>query len=708
MKSVCTIYVHSNGNDISDGLTPESAVRSVRGAMTKGFSDGCTLLFEGGGVFNDALELRGFKNITVGSYGVGAAVLRPGARVCIAISDCENVDVFGLRLEGLGWKECNGSKGIEVVNSRSVRIENIEAAYFHVAGITLRGCERSEVVGCFAHDNGAVGISTGGNDGVYSRNIRLAYCKVYDNAGDYTAVDNHSGSGIVIGGTHHALVEFCEAAGNGWGQRQINVNGPVGMWCCCGCVDVVFSRCIGRDNRTQPGAVDGDGFDIDGEVEDCVIEYCYSYGNEGAGYLLCEFGGTCTEKNWKNNAIRYCVSFEDATRVDGYGCVNYSAPNDTPFEKMIVEKNFFNASKGLHAVYNRDLPEECTDIVVSDNILITDGVDTVNDRSHKNTVLSGNVEITDEAVRGAVAAAAPRLTDPRDLLKQPVFGYLEEGRCAGVIAEKGADALFAAPAERKTAKGYRMLRLEMYGPDLEGCNYTGDTRLMYDSIRPGMTTRITSAGGQFFSPIPWWTKERKYVVRAKARLQGPDVRACLFWRNAAGDEVRSYFTGTAAEYHEVELEFTGNDKWFDAGQYIGVRNENGAGAVFVEYVDLIELDYDDDYHVALPFSEGINDFCQYGDVFEKDNGIVMNGRGSGIARRMQCGAKTVEVTVDALVDCGGVLAVSDDENKLVKILEKGNTNMTVEFENQTDTLEIMVWNTAGGTLSIFDVDVNEK
>ena len=116
------------------------------------------------------------------------------------------------------------------------------------------------------------------------------------------------------------MVEYCETAGNGWAQRQCNINGPVGIWCACDCTNVVFRKNISHHNCTQPGGVDGDGFDIDGAVVNGLMEYNYSYENEGSGYLLCEYG---SGMDWKNNNMRYCISINGrpSCRQAGLGSV---------------------------------------------------------------------------------------------------------------------------------------------------------------------------------------------------------------------------------------------------------------------------------------------------------------------------------------------------------------------------------------------------
>jgi len=691
-----TIYVSAKGNDSNDGLSPQKPLRTIEAAMSLGYSPGDSLLFEGGSVFHGNMVFKNLRGpFTVGSYGPGHATICSGNQSAIVFEGCSDIVLVGLKLEGEGWRVCNNSTGVKLVDCQRALVLNVEAAKFHKSGISCIKSKDVRIYGCFAHDNGAVGINTSGRDGI-CEDIHIAYCKAYDNAGDHTAKDNHSGSGIIISGTSRCVVEFCEAAGNGWAQRQINVNGPVGIWCCCGCTDVIFRWNIARYNRTQPGTVDGDGLDIDGEVANGVMEYNYTYGNEGSGYLLCEFWGDCSEVLWSNNVTRYCVSFEDASRVKGYGAINISSPQDIPFEKLYIENSLFVAYKNKHSVYNKHIPDSCKDIVIRNNVLVTDGTQAVEAPENPYTEVYGNTEFADDAVRMDIIRHAPLLVEPRDLLKLPVFKMLEDGSCARVLREKGAVALFGERAAKERPVGDAILTLMMDGPDLEGCAYSGDVKLHYDSIKPGVCTRMSSEGSQFIAPIPWWTKDKRYVISAKARLQSPDVVACLFLRDSERNEQKAYFSGSVAEYTTAEIEFTGNDKWFDTGKYIGVRHEGGRGCVFVDSIEFIELDENCSYAVK-PNLKTLAGWRIFGDCFEEDSAISLNGFRSGISRTIQNTGKNLTVSAICKVEEGeGMVYIKNgNETEATPVNSEEWQRISVSLDAKEEFTEIGFWNTSG-------------
>ena len=667
-----TFYLSPTGNDLNNGLSQSTPLRTFAAALSKGFTNGDTLLLhaapqptstfdpsKGQGfaeyktaAIHESITLSGMSNITIAPYGAGQPLIIPGAASGITLTGCHHITVSGIKLLGQGWKICNKSMGISIRDCRHVLIENVEVAGFHSAGINVFTSEYVDILGCYAHDNGSVGIATGGEQGENTRrcrHIRIAHCKAFDNAGDYTTRRNHSGNGIVIAGTFHCVVEFCEAAGNGWGQRQTYVNGPVGLWACCGCDDVIFRYCIGRHNRTQPGAVDGDGFDIDGEVENSAIEYCYSYGNEGAGYLHCEFWGTYASKNWRNNHNRYSVSFEDDIRVGDYGALAISSPHEVPMEKLYVENNLFVAGKAA-AIYNRDLKPQVKDIFITNNVLITAGDEAIQNTTHVAMNVEGNDEIRDVAVRDAFVVAAPLLTNPRHLPGLPLYRMLEEKTCAAAIQSGNMAGLFGehAGAGKKAhapapAPGSRLMELRLYDMDLDGCDHSGNVRLSYDSLRPGVVTRLTGAGSQVHTPLPWWTDRRQHLVRIFARLTAPDTVACLFVRHDNGKpEERVYLAGNTSEYHMATLQFLPDDKWEDPGKHVGVRVESGAGDVLVHAIEFFELP-ENAPEAAAPSLDSLDNFRQYGDVYEEDGEFVLNGVGAGLCLVLQVppGACTV-------------------------------------------------------------------
>jgi hypothetical protein len=73
---------------------------------------------------------------------------------------------------------------------------------------------------------------------------------------------------------------------------QLEGGGPCGIWTAAS-RRVVIQQCDSFDNRTGRAA-DGDGFDLDGGCVECVLQYDYSHGNDGAGILVYTYGGAPT------------------------------------------------------------------------------------------------------------------------------------------------------------------------------------------------------------------------------------------------------------------------------------------------------------------------------------------------------------------------------------------------------------------------------
>ena len=700
-----TFYVSENGNDTNDGLTPATSLRTLEAAQ-RVLSDDCELLLEGGFHYIGHLELNGLQNVRIGRYGFGTPILDTGDACGITVRRCQNVLLAGIKLIGRGWNCCNQAIGVSIRSSEHVTVKNFEITGYHVAGITIVSCRDTTVTGCFVHDNGSTGIHTGREtDGEVCYNTRIAFCKLYDNAGDYGNRYNHSGSGIIIAGADQTIVEFCEAAANGWAQRQYNVNGPVGIWCCCDCTNAVFRYNIARYNRTQPGAVDGDGMDVDGESNNCLLEYNYTYGNEGSGYLFCEFYGDCTDALWFHNSMRYCVSFEDDKRVGNYGALAISSPEDIPFSDMDIYRNLFTGHEDKKTIYNRQIPACAEDLYITENVLVTAGCDPISNVDHPNMYIRDNIDIKDAAVQQSIIAHAPLLSEPRDLLRQPVFQHLEQGDCASVLCEQGAAALFEPMREQTIAEGFRMMELQLYGPDIAGSDKKGDVALHYDSLAVSVVTRMYGAGSEISTPLPWWTENRHYVVRAKFRLQCPDVKAYLFLNNVESEEARVYLTGSVSEYVYAELSFVGNEKWFDAGKYIGVHVEDGSGCLYVHSLEFIELPKDSDYVPVAEYQELLA-YHSFGDCYQDGDALVLND-GAYIEKMLPVvdGQVSVRICYAGETTGGAYLRDSAGVTELPLTADTGEITLTRSSDEAFVTMGIRQDCFADGKLTVSDISV---
>jgi len=304
-----------SGDDADPGTAPEKAWKSIARANATAFAPGDRLLFAGGQTFKGTLSFTKAssgtkeKPVAVSSFGQGRAVIAGGAGSGLVLTDCAHVAVKELSFVGCGRKNDSDGTGVHLIRTKDVELDALEASGFRNAGVATGGDENTRITHVYAHDNGFAGITTCGGYGDVPRtkNLYIGYCVAENNPGDPKKLDNHSGNGIVVGGLDGALIEYCEAMSNGWDMPRKG-NGPVGIWG-WGCDRLTIQFCIAHDNKS-PGA-DGGGFDFDGGVTNSVMQYNLSYNNVGCGYLLCQYPGATL---WKNNIVRYNVSFNDGAK----------------------------------------------------------------------------------------------------------------------------------------------------------------------------------------------------------------------------------------------------------------------------------------------------------------------------------------------------------------------------------------------------------
>ena len=199
----------------------------------------------------------------------------------------------------------------------SLTFRNCEFTGFGGNGLVIGGWNGTDrgfgdvlVEDCDFHHSRKCGLSTyaefaSGNTGITVRRSRFT-----DHLGD-PAATSHTGSGLILSGVTDALVEYCLATRNG--ERCKTTGGPVGLWAYMA-TRVTFQFCEAFANRAVN--CDGGGFDLDGGCQDCVIQYCYSHDNDGAGYLICQYSGA---RAFTGNTVRFCISENDGRRQTGLG-----------------------------------------------------------------------------------------------------------------------------------------------------------------------------------------------------------------------------------------------------------------------------------------------------------------------------------------------------------------------------------------------------
>lgn len=305
-------YVDVQGSDAADGSRthPWKTLGGVR------LKDGDSVFLHGGQVFDGTLRIDSVAQVYLGSFGDGKATIRSGDSSALVLYRVKGVTVRGLHLVGAGRKEGNVKEGLMLNECAHVLLDDIDITGFEKAGLMIYSCVGVEARRIFAHENGAAGIEVEGQDKKSSRDLRLVECRADDNPGDPSNLTNHSGNGIVAGHCTGLVIDSCSATNNGWDMPRIG-NGPVGIWC-YEADSVIIQHCVSYRNKTSPGAADGGGFDLDGGVTNSAIQYCLSFGNQGAGYCIFQYWGASP---WHHNVIRYNISYDDGLVSDARGGV---------------------------------------------------------------------------------------------------------------------------------------------------------------------------------------------------------------------------------------------------------------------------------------------------------------------------------------------------------------------------------------------------
>jgi hypothetical protein len=304
-------YVDNGGDDAADGsrLHPWKTIARVNRLRLQ---PGDSLFFQGGGSFEGVLRVEGEGGsaahpIWIGVYGQGAATIMAGDSSAVVCYHAAWLRLHGLRLVGAGRKSGNVKDGLALIECQQVKADRVDISGFQKAGLMIYASKEVEISRVYAHENGAAGISVEGTAGKLScRDLTIVDCRADDNPGDPTNLTNHSGNGIVAGHCTNLLIDRCSATNNGWDMPRIG-NGPVGIWC-YEADSVIIQHCLAYRNKTSVGGADGGGFDLDGGVTNSVIQYCLSYGNQGAGYCIFQYWGASP---WYDNIIRYNISEDD-------------------------------------------------------------------------------------------------------------------------------------------------------------------------------------------------------------------------------------------------------------------------------------------------------------------------------------------------------------------------------------------------------------
>ena len=322
-----TYYLSLSGSDSHSGLSPASPWKSLAAINALQLRPGDRVLLRGGDVFDGSLTFDGSdagsatSAIEITSYGTGRATIRVAAGAGIMVYNASGYRISNLNVVAAGSTDSGivfFTDSANNVKRPFIRIESVEVSGFGRDGVEIgswngaTGYRDVRLTGVTAHGNARTGIIFYALTPNVHEQVYVGYSRAYNNPGVPSALAN-SGNGIVLGGVKGGVVERSVAWGNGTLSQA--AGGPVGIWA-YDSTGIVFQHNESYGNRTS-GPADGGGFDFDQNVSFSVMQYNYSHGNDGAGYLL---ANSVPGDGHRGNVIRFNISENDG-RKNGYGAI---------------------------------------------------------------------------------------------------------------------------------------------------------------------------------------------------------------------------------------------------------------------------------------------------------------------------------------------------------------------------------------------------
>jgi hypothetical protein len=397
-----TYYVSSTGSDSAAGTSPTSAWRNVSRVNSQSLKAGDTVLFEGGKTFSGNLYFPSTRSgtqaspITISSYGAGRATINSGAKPGVEIAQTSGVSLSNLNFVGNGMT-ANTSSGIWAhvdwasrALTGGLTVQNVDVTGYGRLGIqvTVQGTASSfsnvRVAYAKLHDNLYGGFQVTGSAQKSNKSYTIDHVTVYNSPGDKLN-PGVTGSGIYVADVDGAKISRCVVHDTGTAGAA-----PVGIWA-AGSNRVTIEYCESYNNHTAT-TTDGGGFDLDWDVSNSTVQYCYSHNNDGPGYIMA--AGTHVNDG---NTFRYNVSENDGRRNGRAGLQLWGNVTNASIYNNVI---FISATgnPGTAAFYAHDSGSnglEPKNVQVRNNIFYTTGgariVSVTSGVAHNSTmVLAGN------------------------------------------------------------------------------------------------------------------------------------------------------------------------------------------------------------------------------------------------------------------------------------------------------------------------------
>ncbi|MFC7677877.1 discoidin domain-containing protein [Paenibacillus sp. GCM10028914] len=372
-------YVDSvGGNDANDGLSPETAWKTLTKVNSTTFTPGDSILFKAGGVWSGELWPKGSgasgKPIKIDMYGTGskpAFTGSPTAKQTLYLFNQEYWEISNLDISA-NYSDSFTRRGIYVhaedygtvnhLHFRNLVIHDVwpniphtnnntakdtGGMFFQITGSstitkfndvliensTIRDLDREGITLTWTSWANRTGETGGAGPWTGSTNVVIR--------NNY--LTNIGGDGMVLQGVQSPLIEYNTI--DGFNLRNNNVSYNAGMWA-YSADDAVFQyneAFNGKDTR------DGMAWDADARTNRIIFQYNYSHDNEGGAMLFISYG---TE--YSRDAIyRYNISQNDKNYlITATNPINASVYNNVFYTKSGLKANVFNTNSGTASFKN--------------------------------------------------------------------------------------------------------------------------------------------------------------------------------------------------------------------------------------------------------------------------------------------------------------------------------------------------------------------
>jgi len=313
-------YISNKGSDNNTGGSVSQPWQTISKLNSTHFYPGDSIFFKGGDTISGIIYVTAQDSgtdanpVVFSSYGNGRAVINGGTGATFYGYNSGGFTIENINFIGSGWTS-NTNSGVIFYTDTSnghkfkhIYIDHCDLYGFGQSGIVIGGYHSTypgydgiRITNVNVNSVGQKGIFlfdfAGQTSSLYGhKNLYIGHCKVM-----------HSGiEGILVSGVDSGLVEYCRAGYTGDNTDK----GDAGIWAYSS-NNITFQYCI-SDHTTTQGS-DGEGFDLDGGTQNCVIQYCYAYQNYACGFMHCDYPNS--RQNY-NNIIRYSISENDGRKPE--------------------------------------------------------------------------------------------------------------------------------------------------------------------------------------------------------------------------------------------------------------------------------------------------------------------------------------------------------------------------------------------------------